>query len=216
MTRTSRPRMTGAQRREQLLQVGRAVFAERGVANATVEEIASAAGVTKPVVYEHFGGKEGLYAVVVDREMQALLDLIGGALAPDLNGRPLVTRAIVAAMDYVEQRPDGFRVLTRDSPTWHGTDRLGSLLADIGEQVEAMLARDFSQTILNPQYAQLYAQMLMGIIAYTGEWWLEHQPEITREELTAHLENFAWNGLGHLQPEPKLPTTNGLGGTTQG
>ena len=66
--------MTGKERREQLLDVGRTLFAEKGFEATSVEEIAAEAEVSKPVVYEHFGGKEGLYAVVVDREMQQLLD----------------------------------------------------------------------------------------------------------------------------------------------
>lgn len=78
--RAGRVRMTGKQRREQLLDIGRSVFAERGYDGTSVEEIAERAGVSKPVVYEHFGGKEGLYAVVVDREMQLLLDMVTGAL----------------------------------------------------------------------------------------------------------------------------------------
>ena len=60
-----RKRMTGRERREQLLDIGRKLFAERGFEGTSVEEIAAQAGVSKPVVYEHFGGKEGLYAVVV-------------------------------------------------------------------------------------------------------------------------------------------------------
>ena len=67
--------MTGKERREQLLDVGRSLFAQKGFDATSVEEIAAKAGVSKPVVYEHFGGKEGLYAVVVDREMRALLDV---------------------------------------------------------------------------------------------------------------------------------------------
>jgi len=75
-----RTRMSGQERREQLIEIGRALIAERGFDATTVEEIAASAGVTKPVVYEHFGGKEGLYAVVVDREVTKLLDSIKGAL----------------------------------------------------------------------------------------------------------------------------------------
>lgn len=82
-TKAGRVRMTGKQRREQLLDIGRTVFAERGYDGTSVEEIAERAGVSKPVVYEHFGGKEGLYAVVVDREMQLLLDMVTGALTGD-------------------------------------------------------------------------------------------------------------------------------------
>ena len=68
--------MTGAERRQQLLEIGRTLFAEKGFEGTSVEEIAAKAGVSKPVVYEHFGGKEGLYAVVVDREMRRLLDMV--------------------------------------------------------------------------------------------------------------------------------------------
>src|ERR1043165_3552216 len=78
--RPRRTRMTGAERRAQLLEIGRTLFAQKGFEATSVEEIAARAGVSKPVVYEHFGGKEGLYAVVVDREMRRLLDSITGAL----------------------------------------------------------------------------------------------------------------------------------------
>ena len=75
--------MTGKERREQLLDIGRRLFAERGLEGTSIEEIAAQAGVSKPVVYEHFGGKEGLYAVVVDREVERLLtmatEMLGGA-----------------------------------------------------------------------------------------------------------------------------------------
>src|SRR5690606_7680567 len=67
--RTPRSRMTASQRREQLLAVSRGLFAEKGFEGTSVEEIAARAEVSKPVVYEHFGGKEGIYAVVVDREV---------------------------------------------------------------------------------------------------------------------------------------------------
>jgi AcrR family transcriptional regulator len=62
-------RLTAAARRAQLIEIGREVFAERGYGATSVEEIASRAKVSKPILYSHFGGKEGLYAVVVDREL---------------------------------------------------------------------------------------------------------------------------------------------------
>ncbi|MDZ7577616.1 MAG: helix-turn-helix domain-containing protein, partial [Candidatus Nanopelagicales bacterium] len=70
----TRVRMSGQQRREQLITVARHLFAQKGYETVSVEEIAAEAQVSKPVVYEHFGGKEGLYAVIVDREMNTLLD----------------------------------------------------------------------------------------------------------------------------------------------
>ena len=88
-----RVRMTAPQRRQQLLDVGREVFAQRGYDGTSIEELAARADVSKPVVYEHFGGKEGLYTVVVDREMQRLLDRFTSALAAGGSPRALLERA---------------------------------------------------------------------------------------------------------------------------
>src|SRR5438270_9016148 len=110
-----RVRMTGRERREQLLDVGRALFAEKGFEATSIEEIAAKAGVSKPVVYEHFGGKEGLYAVVVDRETSQLLDMITSALTGG-HPRELLEQAALALLDYIEESADGFRILVRDSP----------------------------------------------------------------------------------------------------
>src|SRR3954464_3356110 len=95
-TRTSTPgraRMKGPQRREQLILVGRKLFADKGFEATTVEEIASKGNVSKPVVYEHFGGKEGLYAVIVDREIQALLGGINATLDEGEGARVLLEHA---------------------------------------------------------------------------------------------------------------------------
>ena len=107
--------MTGPERRAQLLDVGRALFAERGFDGTSVEEVAARAAVSKPVVYEHFGGKDGLYAVVVDREVQRLLTSFTGALSAD-SPRGLLEQATLALLTYVEGCSDGFRILVRESP----------------------------------------------------------------------------------------------------
>lgn len=114
--RPRRTRMTGAERRQQLLEIGRTLFATKGFEGTSVEEIAAKAGVSKPVVYEHFGGKEGLYAVVVDREMRRLLDMVTGSLTAG-HPRELLEQAAFALLDYIEESTDGFRILVRDSPS---------------------------------------------------------------------------------------------------
>src|ERR1700710_647269 len=109
-----RVRMSGRERREQLLDVGRSLFSEKGFDGTSIEEIAARAGVSKPVVYEHFGGKEGLYAVVVDREMADLLERLSNSMA-DGDAHDLVEQAALALLTYIEERTDGFRILARDS-----------------------------------------------------------------------------------------------------
>ncbi|MCW2496030.1 TetR/AcrR family transcriptional regulator [Jatrophihabitans sp.] len=199
-----RVRMTGRERREQLLDVGRALFAEKGFEATSIEEIAARAGVSKPVVYEHFGGKEGLYAVVVDREMSELLDRLTEALSA-AHPRMLVEKAALALLTYIEEQTDGFRILSRDSPVAGSSGTFSSLLNDIASQVEHIMAREFEQRGMNVQLAPMYAQMLVGMVALTGQWWLEERTP-PREEVAAHLVNLGWNGLAHLEAEPRLIT----------
>jgi AcrR family transcriptional regulator len=196
-------RMTGKQRREQLLDIGRSLFAEKGFDATSVEEIASRAEVSKPVVYEHFGGKEGLYAVVVDREIQTLLDGITGALVSEGHPRLLLERAALALLDYIESSTDGFRILVRDSPVAQSTGTFASLISDVASQVEHILAAEFKRRGLEARNAPMYAQMLVGMVALTGQWWLDsRKPKKT--DVAAHLVNLAWNGLSGLEPKPGL------------
>lgn len=193
--------MTGQQRREQLVSVGRALFAERGYDAASIEEIAARAGVSKPVVYEHFGGKEGLYAVVVDREMADLLGRLTSALAVG-DPRDLVERAALALLTYIEDETDGFRILARDSPVASGAGAgFSSLLNDVASQVEHILGREFARRDIDTELAPMYAQMLVGMVALTGMWWLEERTP-PREQVAAHLVNLGWNGLAHLEAKP--------------
>src|SRR5438309_852422 len=116
---TPRVRMTGQERREQLLDVGRKLFAEKGFEAASIEEIADRAHVSKPIVYEHFGGKQGLYAVIVDHEVHDVLARITRALDAD-HPRLILQEAARAFLTYIEEQQDGFRILLRDSPVPSG------------------------------------------------------------------------------------------------
>ncbi|MGY1842306.1 TetR/AcrR family transcriptional regulator [Modestobacter sp. SYSU DS0875] len=202
---TGRPRvrMTGAQRRRQLLDVGRELFAERGYEATSIEEIAARADVSKPVVYEHFGGKEGLYAVVVDREMQQLLDRFASALSSGGHPRELTERAALVLLDYIEEETDGFRVLVRDSPVAGTQGGFSSLISEVASKVEHILGENFALRGYDPGLAELYSQALVGMVALTGQWWLDTRSPDKREVAT-HLVNLAYNGLSHLDPEPRL------------
>ena len=199
--------MSAVERREQLIEIACELFAERGFEGTSVEEIAARAGVSKPVVYEHFGGKEGAYAVVVDRETRTLHTAIRDALdTPGGGARELLERGARALLAYIERCPDGFRILSRDSSTAQGqpAGSFASILSDIAVQVEDLLAAEFAKNGLDPQFAGLYAQALVGLVAQTGQQWLDKNREPSREVVAKHLINLAWNGLAHLKPDPKL------------
>ena len=201
MSLPARVRMTGAQRRAQLLDVGKELFAERGYDATSVEEVALRAGVSKPVVYEHFGGKEGLYAVVVDREVQRLLTSFEAALTGD-SPRLLVEQATLALLTYVEDESDGFRILVREPPPG-GSSGYATIISDVAQRVEHILDREFAARGYRTTLAALYSQALVGMVSLTGQWWLDAR-ELERDDVAAHLVNLAWNGLSSLEPEPEL------------
>ena len=194
--------MTGQERRAQLLEVGRSVFGERGYEAASVEEIAARANITKPVVYEHFNGKEGLYAVIVDREVESLL----GRITESLEGshpRALLEQAAVAFLGYIEAEPEGFRILVRDSPVTSATGTLASVIGDIATQVEYILRNQFRERGFDTKLSPLYSQALVGMVALVGQWWLDAgRPK--KDVVAAHLVNLAWNGLKGLEVNPQL------------
>ena len=202
-TTRARVRMTGEQRRRQLLDIGRELFAERGFDATSVEEVASHADVSKPVVYGHFGGKEGLYGAVVDREMQALLDRFTSALSVPGPPREMLESAALVLLDYIEQETDGFRVLTRDAPGQAGGASFSSLLGEVARKVEHILGREFGARRYDPRLAQLYSQALVGMVSLVGEWWLDNRA-LGKEQVAAHLVNLSYNGLAHLDRSPVL------------
>ncbi len=194
--------MTGKERREQLLDIGRRLFAERGLDGTSIEEIAAKAGVSKPVVYEHFGGKEGLYAVVVDREVSRFVEMATRLL----EGEDTMAKFEVAAVTllrYIQDNADGFRILVRDSNPTSGSGTFASLISDIASQVEYILGDVLRERGYDPKLAPVYAQMLVGMVAFTGMWWLDaRKPNL--EEVAADLVNLAWNGLSQLDPKPRI------------
>jgi AcrR family transcriptional regulator len=196
-----RVRMTAQQRREQLIGVGRTLFAERGYEAASIEEIAERAEVSKPVVYQHFGGKEGLYAVVVDREVQRLTSAIAGAFDA-VHPRLVAEHAADAFLAYIEDHAEGFCVLVRDGPVGSTDGTLASVLADVASRTERLLVDEFGERGFDEDTAPMYARMLVGAVALVGEWWLEVR-EPAREVVAAHVVNLLWNGLRQLEPDPR-------------
>ena len=198
--------MTRSERREQLIEVGRGLFAERGLEGTSVEEIAAHAEVSKPVIYEHFGGKEGLWAVVVDREVRALHTAIRSALtSPRAGARRLIELGTLALLDYIDACPDGFLIISRGSSATSTEGSFATILSDVASQAEDLLAGEFSKTAVDPEMAPMYAQMLVGLVALTGQWWLDNRDSgLAKDVVAAHVVNLAWNGMRHLETHPRL------------
>jgi AcrR family transcriptional regulator len=197
-------RLTASARRAQLIEVGRAVFAKRGYEAASVEEIADHARVSKPIVYEHFGGKEGLYAVVVDREMDYVVRRIAEAIATG-SPRERLERAVLAFLTYVKDHRDGFAVLVHSAPVASARGGMSSLLNDVAVRVGDVFSATFKDAGYDSKNAAVYAHALVGMVTFVGQWWLETRtPDV--DEVANHIAALAWMGLRHLPKRPTLIT----------
>jgi AcrR family transcriptional regulator len=206
---TRGPRLSATARRAQLIDVGRIIFAKRGYEGASLEEIAELAKVTRPILYEHFGGKEGLYAVIVDREMEYLVRRIAEAISQG-DPRDRVEAASLAFLTYVKDHTDGFLILTHDAPVNTAGGGMTSLLNDLAERVADVFASSFKSAGYDPKASPIYAHALIGMITFVGQWWVEsRKPSI--EEVAGHISALAWMGLRHLPQKPhRVPSTKRL------
>ncbi|MDY5126863.1 TetR/AcrR family transcriptional regulator [Actinotignum sp. GS-2025g] len=203
-----RVRMSRADRRKQLVGVARELFAAQGFDGVSIEEIAAAAQVSKPVVYEHFGSKEGIYNVVVDRELVTLTELLSARMNIGLPEREVLESIVVAVLDYIEHNDDGFRLLVQRSPATLGGDSFSTVIADVADYASDLLAPMLGRNGISPQYARIYGQTLAGALGQVGQWWVDvRQPD--KETVAEHVVNFMWNGLRGLESQPRLLTRGG-------
>lgn len=191
--------MTGPQRKAQLTEVSRGIFAAKGPDAASMEEIAAAACVSKPVVYEHFGTKDRLYQAVVEREMSQLEATIREALSLG-RSRYRIEQAVLALLTYVEENPDGFAIISRDPGVSGGYE---TLLNNATESVTPILAEAFKRVGFDPAMSVLYGNCLVGMVSQTARWWLERRSP-DKETVAAHIVNLCWNGLAGMEGSPTL------------
>lgn len=196
-------RLTASARRAQLIEIGRATFAERGYEATTVEEIAARAKVSKPILYNHFGGKEGLYAVVVDREMEYILSHIADAVSSG-SARARLEKATLVYLAYVQEHPEGFAVLLRDGPSFTSGGEMPALMHDLADRIGEVFAEQFREAGYDSKAAPIYAHALVGMVAFVGPWWTENKKRLSVETTASHIAALAWMGLRHLPKHPTL------------
>ncbi len=197
------PRLPRAERRQQLLEVSRGVFAERGFDAATLEEIAERAGVSRPIVYGHFGDKQRLFEEVVTAEIDRVQLAVGSAIAAPGQPRAVLERGLRAFFAYVREHPEGHAVLTRDAPVHVSDVGLGVMLDDLAARISDAIARAIRTLGLDPAPAPIYANALIGLGAHVGRWWRDH-PEVSLDTITTHTTTLLWSGFGGMINDPDV------------
>ncbi len=195
----SSTRLSSADRRAQLIATACTVFARRGYEAASMEEVAREAGVTKPIVYDHFGGKEGLYAVVLDREIRDVVARVEAGVAEG-GPRDRFAGAVVAYLTYVTERPDGFRILAADGP---GRNGVSQVVDTVSGRVGEVFAAELKRLRLDPKLSGLYANALIGMVTQVGRWRFDNE-SMPLDDVAKHVIALGWMGLRHLPKVPKL------------
>ncbi len=193
-------RLSAAERRSQLLEVARKVFAARGYEATSLDDVAKKAGVSKPILYEHFGAKEGLYAAIVAKEMDQLVATVSAAIAQG-SARERFEGAVVAFLSYAREEPAGFAVLTRDSPT-SARRGLTRVIDDLAQRVGDIFSDEFEAAGFNAKVAPIYANAIVGMVTQVGQWWAAEGSSFSLEQVVKHVTAFGWMGLRHLPLDP--------------
>ncbi|MFN8039974.1 MAG: TetR/AcrR family transcriptional regulator [Acidimicrobiales bacterium] len=191
-------RLPAAERRQQLLDVALEVFSRKGFHEASMNDIADAAGVTKPVLYQHFGSKRELYLELLREMGDQLRDAVGKATAGAPGPRQQVEAGFEAYFRWVTENRGGFHVLFAGD-----TRRDREFVAEV-LKVETEIADAIAQLIvidgLSTDRRRLLAYGIVGISETTSRHWLADDLDLGPAELAAQVAELAWAGLRGLRP----------------
>ncbi|MCL2780929.1 MAG: TetR/AcrR family transcriptional regulator [Actinomycetia bacterium] len=205
-----RSRLPRSARRQQLLAAAQEVFVANGYHAAVMDDIAERAGVTKPVLYQHFPGKRELYLALIDAQADALVAAITGSLAGTENNRQRAHAVLSAYFDFIDgssdTQPGAFRLFFESDL---GNDpAVRERIARAEGVVTATVARTVAaDTGLDRPRAELLAVALSGAAQVVARWWLANGRPVPKTTAVALVESLLWRGLSNFprHGEHQLP-----------
>jgi AcrR family transcriptional regulator len=187
-------------REQQLLDIAEEQFAANGYGGASIEVIARLAGVSRPIIYDHFGDKEGVYISCLRRARGELEEMILTAVATARTPREMIERGTDAYFEFVERRGQRWSVL------FGGVEIAGEAAEEIAQLRFATVSRirDLIVAIAPDADAatvESFAHAISGSSEQVAKWWRAN-PVHTRQQVVALQVAFAWSGLSQLLDEP--------------
>jgi AcrR family transcriptional regulator len=197
-------RTNSAERRERLLEVAREIFAERGYQATTMDDLATAAGFTKPILYQHFASKESLYDEIVETTAAQLIDALTDATSKVDVPRAMVESAFRVFFGVVVNQTAAFRLLFLQPPVGESITELRKVETTLTSFIEERLP-----LIVDRDYRRQLAASLVGMAEGAATAWLIQQehagwPPIAEgeiERLATRTATLAWGGLRAVSPE---------------
>jgi AcrR family transcriptional regulator len=188
-------RVPAAVRAEQLLDVAERLFAAHGYGSVSIERIARDAGVTRPVIYEHFGSKDGIYLACLRRARGQLEAMLFEAIASTSNLREQLERGADAYFGFVERDPARWHVL------FGGGAAVSGEVAEEAMQLHLATERRFAELFARaapqhePQALLAFAHSIGGAAHQLAQWWLR-TADVSREQVVSWYCQVSWEGLG--------------------
>ena len=191
-----RRRLSAAQRRAQILAAAQEVFAQRGYHGSSLDEIAQASGTSKALIYEHFDSKRSLHETLLAEHAGELMRRFAANAAQGASGEERLRSGVDAFFGWVQERPDAWRALFRDSADPELAPMIGRLQAQTTQAIAALMPPGAPD---DPQQVEIFAQLASGACQALANWWGEH-PELERSVLVDRVIAFCWTGLERLEP----------------
>jgi AcrR family transcriptional regulator len=187
-------RLPRDERRAQLLAAALEVFTAAGYHSAAMDEIADRAGVSKPVLYQHFPSKLDLYLAVLDTHIDSLVFAIQRAIQSTPDNAKRVQATIAAYFDFIEAEGEAFRLLFESDMNVEPAvrERLNRMTYDCAAAVSAVISLD---TGLPQEAAMLLGVGLIGSAQVTARLWLERDSKLSREQAQTLATNIIWRGI---------------------
>lgn len=203
-----------AERRMELLDAADNVIRREGPA-ASMDVIAREAGITKPILYRHFGDKGGLYTALAERYAHALMSEIVDSLERTVDPRARLALTIDTYFSWLESEPQVYRFLVHRAQTEQREvhDAIGAFVRDVAMEVARvarveLLGSDESGSNEQGDFAEPLAFAVVGAVQMAGEWWLEHG-EVPRAQLVEELVTLVWDGFErYAQRSPRRSRNN--------
>ena len=202
---TPRKRLTAEARREAILQAALEVFASGGYAASSIDAIATAAGISKALIYEHFPSKRELHAALLRDHVGVLFARLAESAAPGQPGEIRLRAGVDAFLAFVEERRDAWRMLFRDAADAEVAEALIGVQQQATLAVAALIAAEPTAPVSRDGgqrerelAVEMLAQQLTGAVQSLAYWWGDH-PEVPRERLVEIVMDFAWLGLERLR-----------------
>lgn len=200
-----RKRMSRAEREDQMLSVAEEVFAERGYRAASMDEIAERCGVSKPMLYEYFGSKDGLLLACLGRARAELHRVTSEAMAQGHDPLDVLTRGLVAYYTFSSAHSRSFALLMHEPMAL--PDATIEAVEDVRRQQHDLIAPVIAAWAphLDPDEVEAYTEIIIGACERISLW-CTRRPEITPEQAARYTLDFCWGGLsGMLRSETDTP-----------